>query len=787
MNQVKKIGPTRSNANLAPGTIDLQVSRAENNPVEAELPQSVPSDTITSMIWRRRWTVLLAVALALGAVAAFLHKAVPMYTSTSRIYVEQTGPRIMAETEQGVMTQSINYLFTQAELLKSTDILSVAAKNSGGKYSIGYLRGRLAVTVGEKDDILNVSLDSPQPAKAAEAVNAVVNAYVAYHASRKRNTAADIIAILNDEKRELDKELSQKHQAVMDYEKEHPLLVFETDEGSATLARIEQLSLASTNADLVTMQRKSTYESLKEAVNKPNSMGHYMAMMQRETGGNSATLIERTDLVARLGVLREQRYADRLLGRKALHPNSVILNTEIGETEEKIKQLDKDLIEAQMTIAHQEYLASQAEQQQLHQQLEQQRQQMIELNVQQANFALLQSKYEQAQRRCDGLYERIKEISVTDEAGGLNISILERAVAATVPSTPPKGRYVAISLALGLALGCGLALVQDLKDPRLWSSSEVAATLSAPALGSVPSMPRRHRIERVGHKALLLGLDSPAIEAYRALRTTILYGMPIAEAKTILVSSPQPSEGKTSFVSNLAVSLAQAGQSVIVLDADFRKPRQHKVFGVPNEAGLSEVIAGTADLGQTIQSVQARSTRRLDVLTAGKSLSRSAEAFGSKRFHQIMANLAELPYDHVIIDAPPLIPLADSRVLAAVCDTTILVVRANKTTRTDIQQTRHVLAGIGAHLLGAVINDVPRGRTQYDCCYNNYCYSGGRADAVQQGRKRARVSDTEPPARIVDEIRGSNTRRSMNKRTAHANPKQRRVSPPPQDSSVQQA
>jgi len=627
------------------------------------------------------------------------------------------------------------------------------------------MRSRLDVKVGQKDDIISVSFKSVNPDNAALIVNAIVESYIDYHTNSKRSTSTELLKTLQTEREKRDAELSAKLRGMVNLKQNNEELAFENENGSVILTELARLSEKLIDANQVALDAQTTYETLRSIISDPIQMRLYVVESQDSADADYQFSQQEVIILRdRLGRL-EGKQSDLRMHYYSNHPDVTTLEAEIDDVRNKIAALDEQFARSQVEIARHKNIAAKNKFELLTEQYALKRQEVLKLNDQLAQYAVLQHEYDRAKSQCDILDDRIKELNVAENATALYISVLEQARPTVLPCEPQKKRTIIIALAMGMVLGCGLALARDLTDQRLRSSSEVAATLSAPALGSIPSMPRRQRIERVGHKALLLGLDSPVIEAYRALRTTLLYSMSDINAKTVLVTSPQTNEGKTSFVSNLAVSLAQAGRAVIVLDADFRRPRQHRIFGISNKTGLSETISGTVDLGQAIQSIQSKSIKHLDVLTAGRSVSHSAEAFGSRRFAQILENLSTLPYDHIIIDAPPVIPLADARVLAAVSDTIILVVRANRTTLMDVQQARNVLAGIGANILGAVINDVPRGKTQYGCCYNDYGYRGVRAKPVYrvQGRKR-HISDTQSPISI-DEIRVPSMRQRKARKT----------------------
>src|SRR4030042_425835 len=193
-------------------------------------------ENLVQIMWRSRWIVSATMIVSLAAAFIYISKTVPLYTSTSRIYVEPSGPKILTEAE-GVMTQSKNYLYTTAELLKSTPILSAALEQTGIKQlkvfekidnPIVYLKEEgLDVSVGKKDDIISISSDSPDPLEAAVLVNAIVDSYIKYHATRKRSTTGEILRVLQKEKRQRDKELSEKLKAMMEFKSENIALAFE--------------------------------------------------------------------------------------------------------------------------------------------------------------------------------------------------------------------------------------------------------------------------------------------------------------------------------------------------------------------------------------------------------------------------------------------------------------------------------------------------------------------------------------------------------------------------------
>ncbi len=716
---------------------------AEQKKTYVEVPQvtRLMSESLMQIIWRSRWIILLTTIASLGGAFTYLSKATPIYTSISRIYVEQSGPRILEEAE-GVMTQSKNYLYTQAELLKSTPILSSALEKSGVKQMnifhnvdnpIVYLKKKgLDVSVGKKDDIISVSSDSPEPAEAAQLVNAVVDSYITYHTSRKRSTAEEVMKILQNEKVERDTELAQKLKTMMDFKKNNIALAFENRSSNIILDRLDRLSEAKTQAQLQTIEAKSAYETTKLMVTDSTKLKQFVET-ERAKGSYISTANERTRLKTELKQLQFQ-LAD--LGRQVTpdHPSMQALQEKVAQVENGLANIDREFAAAQLAITRQQYLAVKEKEEQITSDFEEQRRQAIALNEQLAQYTILESDWEQTKKLCDILDDRIKEINVTEDVGALNINILEAARPSDKPSSPQKARYMAIALVLGLMLGGGLALLRDWVDQRLRTAEEISIVLGVPILGAVPSMSRRQSIVARGQK-VHRDSNSRAAEAYRTIRTAVFFGVPKGEAKTILVTSPAAADGKTTLVSNLGIALAQAGQKTLILDADFRKPMQHKIFEVNHEEiGLSSVLAGTTTLEEAIQPTKIQG---LQLLTCGPDVPNPSEILNSKSFAKLLEDLSNM-YDRVIIDSPPVMPVTDAQILAAVSDITLLVMRADKSNRKTSQHARDGLMSVGARILGAVVNDVSKhSRYGYYGYYGYYNY--GR-------RKKKKAGDIKPVA-----------------------------------------
>jgi capsular exopolysaccharide synthesis family protein len=280
--------------------------------------------------------------------------------------------------------------------------------------------------------------------------------------------------------------------------------------------------------------------------------------------------------------------------------------------------------------------------------------------------------------------------------------VVEDALRPTSPVSPKHKLDLALGLLLGLIAGVVLASLRDQARDRIQGPPLVARSLDAPILGSIP---RTHRL-LVG-TAHLASVDEPhgqAAEAYRTLRTNLLAVCRESKAKTILITSARQGEGKTSTAANLAVALAQAGRSVVLISADLRNPRIHAVFGIGNEQGLGQVLEGTLPLDEAIVETDLADLR---ILPSGPvdAVDEPVELLQSDRMGEVLQECCRS--DFVIVDGPPIFPVADSLVLADLVDGVLFVTDAQSSTQASVAQSRRQIHQVGGRILGGILNRVP--------------------------------------------------------------------------------
>jgi polysaccharide biosynthesis transport protein len=599
--------------------------------------------------------------------------------------------------------------------------------------------------VGKKDDIITVSFTCAYPQDAADIVNAVVEAYIASHNQRKSSLSAEAVKILGDERAKREKELEDKRQRLAAFELQNEDLVFGTDRDNNVILRsLEHLRLVLTEAEVTTLDSKAFYETCLRLKDSPSKFREYVEA-QRSKGGYVAAAGQAASLLPDLQRLERER-ADCLQRLKPDTPAIAALDAEIAQVRQQILALDKEFAAAQLAVAEEQFRAAQKRQETLETHFEQERRSATALSNQLAQYALLQSDYQRTKNFCDTLDDRIRVLGVDPQVGGLSVDILEQAQTPTSPSRPRMPKTMGLALCMGLFAGVGLALHREWKDKRLRSTEEISDLLELPVLGVVPSITSPNQTLAIRGQKVRVSPDSREAEAFRSLRTAIFHRASKDRARTILVTSATTNEGKSTVVGNLAITMAGAGQKVVVVDANLRRPGQYALFGMsPNGRGLTSVMAGVMSLEEAIVHTK---IDNLSLLVSGPAVSNPAEMIDSESFAEILKKLAD-QYDRIIVDSPAVLAVSDAQILATRCDATVLVIRAQASSRKLSVQAQNRLISVDARMLGVVVNDV---RLKGD----DYGYSGKydcRRHAVSSEHGNERLARDEPKRLVAESCR----------------------------------
>jgi capsular exopolysaccharide synthesis family protein len=356
----------------------------------------------------------------------------------------------------------------------------------------------------------------------------------------------------------------------------------------------------------------------------------------------------------------------------------------------------------------------------------------------QTQLTSLRQKIETNRGLLGTLTQRLQEqeLALNTEAPN-NIKAVTEAVGATAVG-PKRTRNVMVAFLLALAAGIGLAFLLDYLDDSVKSSEDISRQLGLPTLALIPhyfgTEKKRLKLAAAngngngnGNGASLITIDerhSPMAEAYRHLRTSLLFSSAGKPPQTILVTSSQPSEGKTTTAINTAVTLAQSDTDVVIIDCDLRRPRLHSHFGMENTTGLTNYLSGERKTENLIKTYPG--LPRLKVITSGPIPPNPAELLSSNEMKNLLQFLKGR-YKHIIIDSPPAISFTDAAILSTLVDGVVLVAMAGKSSVHLMRRFKQRLANMGARIYGVVLNGIKSGSVEYEY------YGAGYYDYYRKG------------------------------------------------------
>jgi capsular exopolysaccharide synthesis family protein len=368
--------------------------------------------------------------------------------------------------------------------------------------------------------------------------------------------------------------------------------------------------------------------------------------------------------------------------------NALIANTDSNITGETSAS---EAIRAQMDQVQQELADMRAEYDRL----------LVESPGETAQIAELGRATIIKQQTYETLLAQYDETRLSEAMRVNSISLVEPALEPLQPTMPRKTLNVALGGVLGLLGGTGLALLLNNLDRRVYTPSQVQTVVDLPILAEIQTAPKS--------QIKLPNMTPAAREAYRRLRVNIFALQKDDALKIVMITSADAGEGKSTIVANLAMSIAQLGRSVLVIDCDMRKPRQHELFELPNSVGLSTVLQKKVSVSEALQST---THHNLQVLTSGPIPNDPTELLTLSYMRDLLQELA-LKFDFVLLDTPAFIPVIDAAVLAPMADGVLQVIRSGQSREDAIQATHSQIAEMQARLIGVVMNDMPKVAASY--------------------------------------------------------------------------
>ena len=575
---------------------------------------------------------------------------------------------------------------------------------------ISQFLGGVRIVPEQKTRLVEIVYESPDPQLAALAANTLAEEYTAQNLELRLATYQKNLRWLSEEVAKQEKKVTDAEAAMTQYRTDQNALSL-GDRQNITIARLNALNETVTRQRTERLQKEATYNQLKSV--DPASDAADSFPVVAATPGVVEAKNRLTDLLA-----ERARLSSRYLPS---HPEMQKLDLQIKNARDTLTAQRARVIES----VKNDYESAVAAERSFASSLEQQKHEAMDLDRKSGSYVVLQRQADSDRQLWQSLLQQQKELQVVSNSRSNNVQVMDRAEIPGAPFSPNTRREWFTAMMAGMLVAFGLAFGIEYLDDTVKTPEDVSKRLGLPLLGLVPAIR--------GTRVPLLSETVPHDfgEAFRSLRTSLVFTAGAGESRVIAVTSSQPLEGKTTTACNLATALALGGSRVLLIDADMRRPGLHQVMGVPNDAGLSQLLVGQS---RVREAVQRTSEPNLFVITAGRTPPNPSELLASERMKSFLANLTHGPFDWVVLDTPPVLAVTDAVVLAGHVSTVVFVVGSEMTRRVHAERALTTLRAGKPRSIGVVLNRVDFDRNKYYYAryygYNYKSYYGSAPPAA---------------------------------------------------------
>lgn len=694
------------------------------------------------IVKRHKWVVLstLVILVALVTIATFMTR--PVFRATVKVEIGKetervlSGQRIM-EVETANVFNPL-YMQTQVEILQSRDLArriinklkltehdefklrtkSPLTENERQVVLVNTFQNRYDVAVGRMSRVVSISFDAYNAQLAADVANTAAEQYIGWSMENRVQGVESAKDFLKEKLRESEEELRKSEQAYSAYLSEHKIISFDLDKGNITLDRASELNKQLVEVENERRQAEALYQRSREAA--PDDLPQVL----------NDTMVQN---ISKELSKQEQELANLSAKYQPGYPAVKQVQEQVNALKQQLQDAKKNVIKNIET----QYEVARRKEADLKVSLSQSKGEAIQQNRESVQLNVIKQKLDIDRKIYDDLLQRSRQAGVESEFRPTNIRVVQTAEVPIAPVKPNKPLNIGLSVLIGLALGIGLAFFLEYLNNTINTAEDVERITHLPPLGAIPSLQSltKRRALSYGYgarKSTALALSnsnnsnelvsshdslSAYSESYRALRTSLLLSSAEHAPRTMLITSSHPGEGKTTIAVNTAISLAQTGARVIVLDGDMRRPRCHKVLNTKNEVGLSTYLSRDIPLDEVVQ--EAEEIPNLHVIPAGPVPPNPSELLSSVKLRILLSQLQD-QYDHIVIDSPPVIHVTDALIISPQVDGVALVVKSGHTPREAVVRSKQALIDVNAKIFGVVLNHVDLEREGY---YYNYKYS----------------------------------------------------------------
>lgn len=585
--------------------------------------------------------------------------------------------------------------------------------------------------------LIVVSYKFSDPVMATKIVNALVETFVEQNELKRNENNNSTSSYLKQRIAELQSDVQKDEFELADHMKKTGTISIKPEQDNIVIEKLALLNRALTEASNARKLAEAAYTSASAP--GAGEAGAIDSTARRSLDDDTAALSK-----------LEQKLAELRVENKDEWPENQQVIKQIEALKKHSQDIIKDAGGVRLTNLYTEYRKAKDVEQKLQADFNAAKGEAVGQNQDAITIRMFQQRIETNKSLLEDLVKSQRSADVANVGSGNNVAVVEPAIVPDDPISPRRLMSVLMALIMSTALGCGVALFLEYLDDTVRSTDDVERLLRLPALAVIPSVdmsPRRKLLAAgggaggdAGRSELLIKADSRSslAESYRQLRTSILLSTAGHAPKSLLVTSSVPSEGKTTTAVNTAISLAQTGASVLVIDADMRRPRLHKIFDKENNAGLSTILSSEMSEKDILAITQRDEETNLHLLSSGPIPPNPAELIGSDQMRRLLKTL-ERNFTHVVIDSPPIASFTDGVLLGSMVSGVLLVVHAGKSSRGVVKRSRMLLQDVGAKIFGVVLNNVNL-RSQEDYYYyQNYYHQSYYKDGSDESTPKADV------------------------------------------------
>lgn len=700
-------------------------------------PENVPIDragqfwSILQTLMRRRWLILAVLVIGVGASTALTLLKTPLFRASATLEVQRQETQIIegADVQPSTIADA-EHMATQYALLKSralaervAEVLDLPADPRFAKQDLSradrlaaatlYITKNLEVLPVSRSRVIEVRVQGPYSAETARIVNALAENFIEMNLERRYNATSYARNFLEERLQTTKTALEEAERKLINYSREEGILDLSSIGGSEIGSSLDATSLMALNTSLAAAQNDRI--TAEQAYN--------------EARDNAATReVLDSPAIQKLGERRSELtsdYQEKLGKFKPDYP-------EMLELTARIEAIDRDIAKERANIVgslEAAYRAAVAREGALKLRVEELKGQVQDLRGRSVDYNILSREADTLRGQYDALLQRFKEVSIASGIGASQVSIVDRAEVPKLPFDPDLRSDLIRALVLSLAVAIGLALLLEYIDDTIKTPDDIKQKLGLAVIGTVPRLKGRINVA-----AQLRDPKSAISEAFSSARTALQFATASGAPRSLLVTGIRPGEGKTSTTLSMAVSFANAGKRVLIVDADLRRP------SFASAAGASVGLSGYLTQNVVLRNqVVPGAFDNVYLLPAGVIPPNPAELLTSPRFRELIEEAQEM-FDLVIVDSPPVLDFADSPALSAVCDATILVLQAGNIRRPAALRTIDRLYEAKGYIVGAILTKFDARRADYAYGYNyGYGYNLESKGVSAETKRRRRI------------------------------------------------